>query len=133
MDSDLHARLCGYTSRSIKGCVNHYQFQSNECRRLYECPFRGCKRKLSLYTGLLTHVYREHEGNLMIRNHEKLFARNVSIQLQCKTGMCQQICDGIQDLLSHLRKHIDEDTSIKRPFNRCSKTYSNKKNNFQHM
>ena len=127
MDSEFACPLCGHISRSIKHYVNHYHFHCNEYRRIYECPFRGCKRNLSSYAGLRAHVYREHEGNFMKRNHEKIFARNIGIQLQCKTGMCQQICNGTQDLLNHLRNHIDEDTSVECPFDQCSKTYLKKK------
>ena len=36
---------------------------------IHECSFRGCKEKLTSYTGLQAHGYCEHEGNN--RNHGK--------------------------------------------------------------
>lgn len=134
MDAEYACPLCRHVSRSIKGYVNHSQLHSNEYRRLYECPFRGCKRKQSSYTGLRAHVYRDHQENSKIKySNEQMWQKNVSIRLQCKTGMCKKVCDGLKDLLGHLRKHIGEDTSIECPFNQCSQIFSKKKTFSAHI
>lgn len=129
MDSEFACPLCSHVSRTIKGYISHYQYHSNEYRRFYDCPVRECKRKLLSYTGLRTHIYRNHEKTLKTRQDDKHLAINLNIKLQCTTPLCHQVCDGMQDLFKHLRNHLDEDTSVKCPFHQCCKIFS-KKNTF---
>ena len=123
MDSGLACPLCNHVSRTVKNYVNHSQLHSNEYRRVIECPFQRCKRTLLSYTGLRAHIYRDHQERRS-SNDEKLLTLSLHLKLQCKTLLCQQVCDGMKDLLKHLRQHIDDGTIIQCPFNQCSKMFS---------
>lgn len=124
MDSEFACPHCNHVSRSIRNYGNHCLLHSNEYRRAISCPLGGCRRKFFSYTALKTHIYRDHERRS--KNHEKNLALSLHMKLQCKTLLCQHVCDGIKDLLNHLRQHMDDGTKVQCPFNQCSKMFSKK-------
>lgn len=133
MDSEFACPLCPHVSKTIKGYVTHSQLHSNEYRQLFKCPLKGCNRKLSSYTGIRTHIYRDHQSKIRNKSHDKLAAININVKLRCKAPLCHHVCDGMNDLFKHLRKHIDEATSVQCPFDQCSKNFSTKKSFSSHI
>lgn len=123
MDSQFACPLCNHVSRSVRSYVNHSLLHSNEYRRIIKCPIVRCKRKLSSYTGLKAHMYRDHQERTS-KSDAKFLTLSPYMKLQCKTLLCKKDCDGIKDLLKHLREHINDGTRVECPFNQCSKMFS---------
>lgn len=122
MESEIVCHLCSHVSRSVKEYVTHCQLHSNQYKVSSKCPVRKCKHRLSSYTGLKAHLYRDHRDKPQTKVN--LLAEDTNTQLQCKISMCQQICDGMQQLLKHLRQHIEQETQIECQYTRCSKTFT---------
>ncbi|XP_071810939.1 uncharacterized protein [Apostichopus japonicus] len=128
MDEVFKCSYCEQQLTTIKGYVNHCRFHRNECNRSFPCPRDACLRQLSTYSGLVSHLQRDHSKPAVHRRY-----RNVDIPLQCDIIFCRQVCNDIPALLKHLKEHLDVGATVLCPFNNCESSFTKKSSFTSHL
>lgn len=94
--------ICGEAVQTVKACVMHCKLHRNEPRCIFKCVGVGCKQVFSGYAALKSHFYRHHHGaSSLARDNIMAFAT-----LKCTVSLCEHQCDGVKELVAHLKEHI---------------------------
>ena len=114
----LSCRFCQFSTKSVDGYVNHCGLHKNECNNAFPCPLVPCSRRFTTFSAFKSHVLRDHvspcissvKGNVM--------------SIRCQLAFCDEVVNGMDDFIKHLKEHMNVGTRVECPFEGCSRTYA---------
>lgn len=133
MASENQSFQCAYCTQvfnTVNGYVNHCRFHRNECNNSFPCPLVGCSSRFTTFSGFKSHLLREHNGR---GNSSNKMYKHIHTSICCAILFCSQVVQSKNDLIKHLKEHIEFGTQIKCPFNKCDKHFSNKSTFTAHL
>ena len=119
--------ICGVSIHSQKAYVVHCKLHRNEPRCIFKCVAIGCKLFFSRYAAFKSHFYRHHNG-ASSAVHDVALAT-----LKCTVSPCETQCDGVKELVHHLKQHIVEGRPVNCPVRGCKTVFTVKSSFTSHM
>lgn len=122
--------VCGESVQSLKAYVIHCKLHRNEPRCIFNCVENDCKQVFSGYAALKSHFYRHHSAAASVApDHAMALAI-----LKCTVALCERQCDGVRELVAHLKEHIAEGRPVNCPVRGCKTSLFTVKSSFtSHM
>lgn len=119
--------ICGESVQSLKAYVVHCKLHRNEPRCIFKCVGIDCKQVFSGYASLKSHFYRHHNGTSSV-------AQDMALEtLKCAVSLCERQCDGVKELVAHLKEHIAEGRLVKCPVRGCKSVFTVKSSFPSHL
>ncbi len=126
-----HCKLCQHESNTIVGFTKHMKGHSNVPNCCFTCGVADCSRAFTKFAAFRSHLYRDHKGYQKSRKGARF--DQIDTTLICQIGYCHFTCTTLNDLIRHLKGHIDEGREIKCPFKSCERTFSVKSTFASHI
>jgi uncharacterized C2H2 Zn-finger protein len=115
------ATSCCFETNSAPGYLNHCRVHSNLSS--ITCGVENCRKTFRTQSTFHCHVSRCHG---LLRNQKKqAFLQNVGINVKCNVEGCQKVCP-FDELIKHLKGHIDCGMKIQCPVQECGRIMSKK-------
>lgn len=119
--------ICGEDIQSVRAYVLHCKLHRNELRRIFKCVGTSCKQAFSGYTALKLYFYRHHNSTPTITQDVTL------TPLKCTVSLCERQCEGMKQLVAHLKEHIAERRHVACPVSGCKSVFTAKTSFTSHM
>lgn len=87
----------------------------------------GCKQVFCGYAALKSHFYHHHNGASSVSQ------KMASATLKCTVPLCEHQCDGVKELVAHLKEHPVEGRPVKCPARGCNTVFTVKSSFTSHM
>ena len=115
-------KYCNVTLNSILQYVRHLMTHAENSKFSFECPLSSCKINFCTPIALQNHLYRLH-GN---KPNPTLFPK-LEESFICKNEFCNQICLDMEEMVRHIRSHLNEVGSVVQcPHTNCFKIFRSK-------
>lgn len=121
----FYCKLCAFVHSKFNSYIKHLDEHSSLTTKLI-CGFNRCNKAYTVLTSLQSHVHRCHN---IIQVTDTASSTVNLISESCTVESCSQKYIDNKQMITHLRKHIYDGTTVKCGYLNCEKRY-NKLNSF---
>ncbi|XP_035982662.1 uncharacterized protein LOC118557207 [Fundulus heteroclitus] len=120
--------FCSKTLQTLRGYVLHCKIHRNEPHPFFKCVGTDCKRTFCTYAAFKGHFYRVHNTPA-----PSVTAVAAFTHFTCALPLCDCEFHTVKELISHLKKHIEEGRPVACPVKGCQNTFTVKSSFTAHM
>lgn len=125
----FYCKFCSFIHPHFNCYLEHLKVHSS-LNNKFLCGFDHCDKVYNVLTSLQSHVHRFHKTKIFKDVHSDIVDNGLlSEEICCTVEFCTQKYDNRQQMIKHLKMHINEGMIIRCCYSNCEKTY-NKINSF---
>lgn len=121
--------LCNIRFETITKYVQHSRSHRHDRNVSFTCYIEGCGQVCHSYKGLTSHISRQHSD---METFSHRYQCN-DFSFRCTLDFCQRECVNFQELMAHLRQHIDSGLKVNCPFKDCGRQFHIKSSFSSHV